>query len=170
MKARHLFALAAMTLTVGACDDDDDDVTGPGGALEFTATLSGANEVPVVSQAGSGTATFTLNEAETSMNWSVTVSGMTSNITNAHIRLGRAGVAGGVVVGAHGVSHRDQRDLVRHPHEHGKRGSQPGIHVGIADRADAHRRRLRERAHVEQPGRRGPRADHAHVVRRDWSA
>ncbi len=68
MKARHLFALATIVLTVGACNDDDDDITGPGGALEFTATLSGANEVPVVSQAGSGTATFTLNEAETSMN------------------------------------------------------------------------------------------------------
>ena len=36
------------------------------------------------------------------MNWSVTVSGMTSNITNAHIHLGRPGVAGGVLVGLTG--------------------------------------------------------------------
>jgi len=108
MKARHLFALAALALTAGmvACDDDDDDNgTGPDAELAFTATLTGANEKPnPVSPAGTGTATFTLNEAETSATWSITVSGMTSNIANAHIHLGNANIAGGVIVQLLGAS------------------------------------------------------------------
>jgi hypothetical protein len=100
MRARHLFALVTLALTVGmaGCEDDDDG-TGVDEDLEFAATLTGANEKPnAVSPAGSGTATFTLNEAETSAAWSITTTGMTSNITNAHIHLGNANTAGGVIV------------------------------------------------------------------------
>ena len=102
MKARHLFALAALALTAGAvaCEDDDDDNgTGPDEELEFRATLNGANEKPnPVTTNGTGTATFTLNEAETSATWSVTATGLTSNITNAHIHIGNTNSAGAVIV------------------------------------------------------------------------
>jgi hypothetical protein len=99
-----MFALAAaLVLTAGmvACEDDEDDNgTGPDEDLEFSATLSGASEVPAVTTNGTGTATFTLNEAETSADWNINVSGLTSAITNAHIHQGRAGVApsGNVIV------------------------------------------------------------------------
>lgn len=98
MKIRlPLVALAAATL-LAACDDGD-AVLVPQPATEFQATLTGAAERPnPVSPAGSGTATFSLNQAGTAVNYSITVQNMTSAITAAHIHLGNAEVAGGVVV------------------------------------------------------------------------
>jgi hypothetical protein len=107
MRARQLFALAALVLTAGmvACEDDDDNGTGPDEDLAFSATMNGANEKPnPVTTAGTGTATFTLNEAETSAVWQITVSAMSSNITNAHIHLGNANTPGGVIVQLQGAT------------------------------------------------------------------
>jgi hypothetical protein len=102
MRAQRLFARAAvLTLTVGmaACEDDDDGTDPDPEVLAFRATMNGANERPnPITTAGTGTATFTINDAETSANWSVTVSGLTSNINNAHIHLGNASVAGSVII------------------------------------------------------------------------
>ena len=99
MRARHLFALVTLALTAATAACEDDDGTGPDPDHEFAAAMNGANEKPAaVSPAGTGTATFTLNEAETSATWSVTATGMTSNINNAHIHLGNSSVAGGVIV------------------------------------------------------------------------
>jgi hypothetical protein len=101
MKARHLFALVTLALTAGmvACEDDDDNGTGPDEELAFSATMNGANEKPnAVTTGGTGTATFTLNEAETSATWSITVTGLTSTITNAHIHIGNNLNAGAVIV------------------------------------------------------------------------
>jgi hypothetical protein len=95
-----MFALAVLVLTAGmvACDDDDDG-TGPDADLAFSSTMNGANERPnPVTTNGTGTATFTLNATETSAAWQITVTSMSSNITNAHIHLGNANTAGGVIV------------------------------------------------------------------------
>jgi hypothetical protein len=85
-------------LAVSACEDDDDP-TGPEPATEFTVTMTGLKERPnPVSPAGNGTATFTLDDAETTLSYTVTVASMTSTITAAHIHLGNANVSGSVIV------------------------------------------------------------------------
>ena len=45
-----------------------------------------------------------MNESETSAAWQITVSNMSSNITNAHIHLGNANTAGGVIVQLQGAT------------------------------------------------------------------
>lgn len=98
MRTRSLVLLLAFAASaaVVACEDD---ATGPDLADSFTVTMSGANERPTaVSPAGTGTATFTLNDAETALDYSISVEDMTSNITAAHIHLGDASVAGAVIV------------------------------------------------------------------------
>jgi hypothetical protein len=51
----------------------------------FTATLSGAQEVPAVASAGTGTGTVILNAAENQITVNLTFSGLTSNATMSHI-------------------------------------------------------------------------------------
>jgi len=53
--------------------------------VTFTAVLSGANEVPVVASPGTGLATVILDEAAQTLQINVTFSGLTSNVTAAHI-------------------------------------------------------------------------------------
>lgn len=67
--------------------------TGP----DFRAILSGANEVPPVTTAASGDATFTLSADGLTLNYVLTVSGLT-DITASHIHLAPAGTNGPVVV------------------------------------------------------------------------
>jgi hypothetical protein len=84
-------------LAVAACEDDDPIVPEP--ARSFTVTMTGLKERPnPVSPAGNGTATFTLDDAETTLSYTVTVASMTSTITAAHIHLGNANVSGSVIV------------------------------------------------------------------------
>ena len=88
-----IVALASVVL--GACSDDDNGTTAPP-AERFTATLTGANEVPAVTTSASGTATFTA-VGDTAISYSVSVSGLTG-MTMGHIHTGAAGVNGGVLV------------------------------------------------------------------------
>ena len=68
------------------------------GGRKFTTELTGAAEVPGPGDPdGSGTATVTLNPGQGEVCWDITVSGV-DTITAAHIHVGEAGVAGGVVV------------------------------------------------------------------------
>ena len=68
------------------------------GGRKFTTTLTGAAEVPGPGDPdGSGTATVSLNHGQGEVCWDITVSGV-DTITAAHIHVGEAGVAGGVVV------------------------------------------------------------------------
>ena len=98
MRALRWIPLLALLVTVAACEDDDNG-TDPEPALSFRATLTGAKEKPnAVNPAGTGTATFTLDAAETTLTYSINVTGMTSTISAAHIHLGNANVAGGVIV------------------------------------------------------------------------
>ena len=53
--------------------------------MTFTATLSGANEVPVVASPGTGLATVILDAAAQTLQINVTFSGLTSNTVAAHI-------------------------------------------------------------------------------------
>src|SRR5262245_5182938 len=53
--------------------------------MTFTAVLSGANENPVVATPGTGLATVILDAAAQTLQINVTFSGLTSNVTAAHI-------------------------------------------------------------------------------------
>jgi Cu/Zn superoxide dismutase len=68
------------------------------GAQVFTATLSGAQQVPAVSSSGTGTGTVVLNAGETPITVDLTFSGLTSTAIAAHIHgAGAAGTNAGVL-------------------------------------------------------------------------
>lgn len=94
-----LFAMSVMAFAlVAACDEDDDNGTGPT-AQTFTASLSGANERPTpVTTPATGSATFTLSADGNTLTWNVTVTGL-NNVTGAHIHVGGAQIAGPVILG-----------------------------------------------------------------------
>ena len=94
---RHVsYALLALSIagTAIACDDDDDP-SGPQPEL-FRATMNGANERPDPrTTTATGTANFSfLNDV---LSWVVTLNGIT-NISGAHIHIGGASDAGGVIL------------------------------------------------------------------------
>ena len=73
-------------------------------ATNYTAKLNGASEVPPLTTAATGTATFT--RSGTSVAFSVAYSGLSGVPTASHIHIGVAGVAGAVrfnLCGAAGV-------------------------------------------------------------------
>lgn len=86
--------VALGSLALGACSDDD-NTTAPT-PERFTATLTGANEVPAVTTSATGTATFTA-VGDTAIAYTVSVNGLTG-MTMGHIHAGAAGVNGGVLV------------------------------------------------------------------------
>lgn len=82
-------AVALLIPVIAACGDDGP----PDAATSFTATLSGANEVPAVTTTASGTATLSITGSEITY----TING--TNLQNAvlgHIHLAAAGVNGPV--------------------------------------------------------------------------
>jgi hypothetical protein len=67
----------------------------------FTATLSGANEVPPADPDGSGRAVITI--IGTTVNYTITVTNITLPPIGQHIHVGAAGVNGGIVVDLAGI-------------------------------------------------------------------
>lgn len=85
----------ALALAV-ACKDYDDDGIAPSPGDQFTATLNGANERPTpVTTGASGTATFDV--AGGTVAYQIEVDDI-AGVTEAHIHLGAANVAGPVLV------------------------------------------------------------------------
>jgi len=77
------------------CDDDDDEPTGPLPET-FEATLTGAAERPDPrTTPAQGTADFTLSGD--TLYWTITMTSIT-NVTAAHIHIGAADVAGGILL------------------------------------------------------------------------
>src|SRR5215211_7510281 len=60
--------------------------------------LSGLEEVPVVSTPGNGTFRAVISKDETSVDYELSYSDMQSNVTQAHIHLGKADTNGGIEV------------------------------------------------------------------------
>ncbi len=80
--------------TMIACSGDS---TGPGTtSTTYVAQLSGVNEVPGITGAASGTATFTLTGK--SLSYVVNVSGLSGNAVASHIHGGAAGTNGNILV------------------------------------------------------------------------
>ena len=96
---RHLVVLSlAVSLTVAACDDDDE--TGPA-PRRFNATLLGTNERPTPVTTGvTGTATMTVPNNSNLMTWTINVANIPADdtITVAHIHKGVPDSAGSIVV------------------------------------------------------------------------
>ena len=67
--------------------------------LNFTAALSGGNEVPGVSTGSAGTATVSLRQATGVVTYRVDVFNMPVGTTAGHFHVGAPGVSGPVVVG-----------------------------------------------------------------------
>ncbi len=67
-------------------------------AVSFTATLSGAKEVPANASTSSGTTVVNVDPATNTITWSTTTSIPLSSVTGHHIHQGVAGVNGPVVV------------------------------------------------------------------------
>ncbi len=65
--------------------------------IHFTAKLDGAQEVPAVTTAGTGTGSFTLNSTGTELTYHITFAGLSGPLTASHFHNGPAGVAAGVV-------------------------------------------------------------------------
>lgn len=80
--ATALLALPALALATGGT---------------FSATLSGDQEVPPVSTSASGSATVTISDDETSIDYEGATRAC-GDLAAAHIHLGAAGVAGGVLL------------------------------------------------------------------------
>lgn len=90
MQRHHLHCLAAaLAAFCGAAQAHDDD-------NRATARLSGYNEIPTLSVAGTGRFEARLNP--TSFDYTLTYSGLDSGVTQAHIHFGAKFVAGGISV------------------------------------------------------------------------
>ncbi|HEX2152715.1 MAG TPA: CHRD domain-containing protein [Acidimicrobiia bacterium] len=66
-------------------------------SFNFSASLAGANEVPPVQTEGTGLATFSLNDSQTALDYTLLTYGL-EGTTMAHIHVGPPGVNGPVVV------------------------------------------------------------------------
>jgi hypothetical protein len=80
--------VTALAPVLTACGDDNSE---PASATNFSATLSGANEVPAVSTSATGTATFTLSGSQ--INYTVNVNGI-ENAVVSHIHIAPTGENG----------------------------------------------------------------------------
>lgn len=101
-------------------------ITGPvSAATLFQATLSGDQEVPPVSTTASGTASLTLNDAQTRLEINIQLSGLDldgnqtpgtgDDVTGAHIHTAPAGSNGGVVFGFISPNSDTNGDLIVDP-------------------------------------------------------
>jgi Cu/Zn superoxide dismutase len=91
----------------------DDIPFDPGFGNDFmlTAELSGANEVPEVTSDGVGLATFYFDQDRTTVHVNVTVTGLSSAITGAHIHEAATGANGPVVFPLAVVGNRIQMEI-----------------------------------------------------------
>jgi CHRD domain len=82
----HRLAIALAALTLGAV---------PAFAhIELRATLDGAQEVPPVTTAATGTATFLIDEEAATLTYEIQFTGLSGTVAAAHIHPGKRGVNG----------------------------------------------------------------------------
>jgi hypothetical protein len=87
-KKIHFLLIGFFVLFAFGCEEDNDTT--------FSANLSGAAEVPPVATSGTGTASFSLDEEDEFLQFTLNVSNI-SNVTAAHIHTGAVGVNGDIV-------------------------------------------------------------------------
>ncbi len=97
---RVLILAAAAVLTVGVIGtaSADDDHDGDSERRDVKASLSGFAEVPSISTTGTGRLRLRIDPGTSTITYELTFSGLQGGaVTGAHIHLGQAGVAGGVI-------------------------------------------------------------------------
>ena len=99
MSLLAIFAAGMLVVGCGSSssDDDDDDDTPAVATTDIQIDLSARQQVTRVLSGGSGSGTLTVGD-DGSLSGSFTVSGLTSDIRNAHIHSGHAGESGAVVI------------------------------------------------------------------------
>jgi len=75
----------------------DGEIRGQIGPARFTATLTGAQEVPAIGSPATGTATVQFDATQTAINVNMISQGFTSTVTASHIHFGAAGTNGGIM-------------------------------------------------------------------------
>ena len=78
-----------------SCSKSDSPAAAANPSVTYTATLSGASEVPANASTATGTATLIFNSTTKIFTITVTYTGVTA--TDGHIHKGAAGVSGGVI-------------------------------------------------------------------------
>lgn len=93
MRARIVFAVAALlvVVSVGSLQATAGD------GRKFSATLTGYEETPTLSVAGTGSFSAEISKDEESISFSLSYSGLTGTATQAHIHLGMPAIAGNPV-------------------------------------------------------------------------
>jgi hypothetical protein len=79
-----------MSLAAGAAAQQGPD--------EVSATLVGTQETPAVSTPAQGSFEADIDDADRSVDWTLTFSGLQAPVAQAHIHFAQANVAGGIVV------------------------------------------------------------------------
>jgi len=92
--ALALGAMVAAGAAVEACSHDSTTAALRGSTM-YVAQMSSANEVPAIAGTATGTATFTLTGK--SLQYVVTVNGLSGNAVASHIHIGDATTNGGIV-------------------------------------------------------------------------
>jgi hypothetical protein len=87
IKSLAYAALAVALLSVSALSAEKDN---------FSATLAGDNEAPPINSAGQ--ANFTMTVQGSTITFSMSFSGLSSNATLSHIHFGQTGVSAGVMI------------------------------------------------------------------------
>jgi hypothetical protein len=85
MKKLLLSTLTGLVL-LSACKKDDESVP----TMQVSGTMSGSNEVPAVTAAGSGSFAGIYTPSTKSLNYTVTYTGLTGAPTGAHLHYGNA--------------------------------------------------------------------------------
>ena len=94
MKSIHLFtAILAVAIAAGGCGKESASAS----KADFTAQLTGSEQVPAVTTTASGTASFWLTPDGTQIRYALTVDAL-NNVTMAHLHLGALGKNGPPVV------------------------------------------------------------------------
>jgi hypothetical protein len=93
MRGKALMAFIAAVGATTACESTTE------AKIQYTATLTGAQEVPAITTSGSGTWTATLDQSTNILTYQLTFSGLGSAATMAHIHGPAAvGVNAGILV------------------------------------------------------------------------
>ena len=98
MKSTAILGTMAVLLGVSGSVVHADNTTGTNNATEFSARLSGFNEVPLsILSPGSGSFKLHIDRNASTINYTLSYADVTTPVTQAHIHFGKKHTAGGVI-------------------------------------------------------------------------